>query len=83
MSICLLAVCKGIAKFFSCTDYSFIVTPIGLLMNNLAIFIYDSKMEVIEFASTVSPYYKFPFQVVLPIIILIVAELKKKRLASN
>jgi len=82
MSICLLAVCKGIAKIFSCTDYRFIVVPIALLMSNLSLFIYDSTMEVIEFASTVSPYYKFPFQVIFPIIILIVAEKKKRHSAS-
>ncbi|WP_432664372.1 endospore germination permease [Wukongibacter baidiensis] len=83
MSISLLAACKGIAKIFGCADYRFIVAPIALLMNNLSVIIYDSTMEVIEFASTVSPYYKFPFQVILPIIILIVAEIKKKKLVTE
>lgn len=83
MSICLLSVSKGIAKTFSFTDYRFIVVPMALLMHNLSSFIYDSTMEVIEFASTTSPYYKFPFQVILPIIILIFAEIKKTQLAKQ
>ncbi|WP_432409091.1 GerAB/ArcD/ProY family transporter [Wukongibacter sp. M2B1] len=77
MSICLLAACKGTAKILNCTDYRFIVTPTALLMCNLSLFLHDSTMEVLEFASTVSPYYKFPFQVIFPIIILIIAETKK------
>ncbi|QZY53771.1 GerAB/ArcD/ProY family transporter [Crassaminicella profunda] len=79
MSICLLATCKGIAKFFDYTDYKFIVTPVALLMGNFSFFIYDNTMELIKFASTVSPYYKFPFQVILPILILVIAQIKKKR----
>ncbi|CAH2214294.1 GerAB/ArcD/ProY family transporter [Tepidibacter aestuarii] len=80
MSICLLAVCKGISKISGYTDYRFIVTPVALLMGMLSFSIYDSVMDVIKFASTVSPYYKFPFQVVAPIIIWIAAEIKKKKL---
>lgn len=80
MSICLLSACKGISKVFRCTNYRFIVTPIALLMGTLALSLYDNIMELIVFASTVSPYYKFSFQVIFPLIIWITAERKKKQI---
>lgn len=80
MSICLLSVSKGISKLFGYNNYRFIVTPIALLMGTLSLSI-DSIIEVIEFASTVSPYYKFPFQVIVPVVLWITAEIKKRQLA--
>lgn len=80
--MCLLSTCNGISKIFGFYDYRFIVTPIGLLVINLSYFIHDSVMEKAEFASDIYPGYAFPFQVILPILILIVAEIKKKRLAN-
>lgn len=81
--MCLLSTCNGIAKIFGCNDYRFIVTPIGLLIINLSYFIHDNVMEKAEFASDIYPSYAFPFQVIIPIIILIVAEIKKKHLTKN
>ncbi|QEK11525.1 GerAB/ArcD/ProY family transporter [Crassaminicella thermophila] len=81
--ICLLSTCNGIAKIFGLNDYRLMVTPIGLLIINLSYFIHDNVMEKAEFASDIYPIYAFPFQVVLPIIILIVAEIKKNRLIKG
>ncbi|MBF8983402.1 endospore germination permease [Lutibacter sp. B2] len=78
--MCLLSTCNGIAKIFGFNDYRFIVTPIGLLIINLSYFIHDNVMEKAAFASDIYPSYAFPFQVILPISILIVAEIKKKQL---
>ncbi len=79
ISICLLAATKGITKLFNFTDYRFAATPIGLLMINTAFFIYGSIMEGVEWASKVWPYYALPFQVFLPLLIWIAAELKNYR----
>ncbi len=76
--MCLLSTCNGISKIFGFYDYRFIVTPIGLLVINLSYFVHDSMMEKAKFASDIYPSYAFPFQVALPIIILIVTEIKKK-----
>ena len=79
VSICLLAACKGITKLFGIADYRFVVTPVGALVINTAFFIYGSVMETVEWASQVWPYYAFPFQVALPILIWIAAELKSRK----
>ncbi|HYF82946.1 MAG TPA: endospore germination permease [Clostridia bacterium] len=78
ISICLLAATKGIAKLFGFKDYRILVTPVGLLMVNLAYLIYDSIMEMSEWAQDIWPYYAFPFQVILPLLILIAVEVKAK-----
>ncbi|TCO74417.1 GerAB/ArcD/ProY family transporter [Marinisporobacter balticus] len=78
ISIYLLSTCKGISKIFECTDYRLIVIPISLLVINLSYLSFDSSMQYYEFDADIFSYYIFPFQVILPIIILIVAEIKKK-----
>ena len=47
-------------------------------MVNLAYLVYDSIMEMFEWAQEIWPYYAFPFQVVLPLIILIAVEVKAR-----
>ena len=77
ISICLLAATKGVSKLFGCKDYRFLVTPIGLLMINLAYLVYDNIMEMVEWAQDIWPYYAFPFQVIFPLLILIAIEIKE------
>lgn len=78
-SVYLLATCKGVAKIFELKDYRLIVTPIAALILNLAYFEFDSILDFFDF-SEVWYYYVFPFLVILPIIILITAEIKKRQM---
>ncbi|WFD10792.1 GerAB/ArcD/ProY family transporter [Tepidibacter hydrothermalis] len=82
-SIYLLATCRGFTKIFEYKDYRFIVTPVTLLIINLSYFEFDSIMDYVDWNVEVYPYYAVPFLVILPIIILITAEIKKKRLFIN
>ncbi|PAB60870.1 GerAB/ArcD/ProY family transporter [Anaeromicrobium sediminis] len=81
--ICLLATCIGISKIFALDDYRFIVTPISLLMLILSYFLHDSVMEWVEWGIDVWPPFAFLFQVIFPIIILIVAEIKRRTLKNS
>lgn len=76
--ICLFAVCNGISKFFGFDDYRFIATPITLLMLNFSFFIYKSNMEMVSWAFNVWPYYSFIFEVIIPLVIYIVAEIRSR-----
>lgn len=78
ISILLLCICKGISKLFGTEDYRFIIIPVSLLVLNLTNFQYESVMYYFEFNNEIWPYYNFPFQVIIPIIIWIIAEIKKK-----
>jgi spore germination protein KB len=79
ISVCLLAASKGVAKIFGFSDYKFLITPIGLLMFNLAYILYRNIMEMRRWAFEVYQYYAFPFQVILPLLILVVGEYHIRR----
>ncbi|MEL7596689.1 MAG: GerAB/ArcD/ProY family transporter, partial [Clostridiaceae bacterium] len=82
VSMCLLAASKGVAKLFNFKDYRFIVTPIGIMMVNLTILSYESVMEMQKWTAEVWPYYSFLFQAILPIIIFVGVEVKRKMVKS-
>jgi spore germination protein KB len=79
ISVCLLAAVRGIDYLFKIGNYRQIVAPVGLLMMITSCFIYQNIMEMEEFAAKVYKYYAFPFQVILPVIIWIGAEIKVKQ----
>jgi spore germination protein KB len=78
-SVCLYAACKGVTKIFGLNNYTTIVVQIGLLMIYFSSILYDNIMEMEYWAFKVYAYYAFPFQVILPIIILIVAEIRMRK----
>lgn len=79
ISLCLLAASNGIAKLFNLKDYRSVVIQTGLIMSYLAYFVYDSIMEMSYWATKIYKYYAFPFQIIIPLIMLIVLEIKVKR----
>jgi len=79
ISICIFAVCNGISKVFGFDDHKFIATPVSFLMLSLSFFIYKSTMEMQFFASNIWQYYSFPFEVIIPLVIFIVAEIKSRK----
>ncbi|MEJ8554717.1 GerAB/ArcD/ProY family transporter [Tepidibacter sp. Z1-5] len=78
IGVLLLCVCKGIMKIFNFSDYRFIITPITLLAINLSFFQYENVMHYYEFQTDIWLYFVSPFQVFLPIIIWLIAEIKNK-----
>lgn len=80
ISMCLMGACKGFGSILNLEDYRFLVLPMGLLMLNMAWLVYDSQMEMFEWAFSTWSYYAFFFQAILPAFILIGAELKKRKI---
>lgn len=78
IGVCLYAASNGIAKIFNFDSFRLITAPVGFLMMNLSYFIYRSTMEMYEWASKIYHYYAIPFQIILPLIIFIVAEIKTR-----
>jgi len=78
-SICLLVACKGIGKMFNLKDYRTIVIQMGLLMIYFSYIVYDNTMMMRYWAFKVYPFYAFPLQVILPIMIWVLAEIKLKQ----
>lgn len=78
VSVCMLVACKGISKVFSFTDYRFLVTPMVIL--NIAFMFISNKdiMQATSWTKNAWRYYAFPFQVIIPVIMLIFITFKKK-----
>ncbi|MCT4617774.1 MAG: endospore germination permease [Marinisporobacter sp.] len=81
VSVYLLTTCKGFSKTFNCKDYAFIITPISLLIINVTSFEFKSVMEFNEYIFSAWIYYAFIFMVIIPVLTLIIAILKKYRLS--
>lgn len=79
ISVCLFAASKGISKLFGLHNYRSVVIQCGLLLTYLAYFIYENIMEMEHWATYINKYYAFPFQVVIPMVLYIFAEVKVRR----
>ncbi|WP_178024251.1 endospore germination permease [uncultured Paenibacillus sp.] len=78
ISVCLFAASKGIAKLFGLSSYRSVVIQTGLLVTYLAVILYGNIMEMEYFAREIYFFYAFPFQVILPAIILLFTEIKAR-----
>lgn len=83
ISICLFAACKGVAKIFNIKDYRPLAAPIGFLMINTSLVLYNSIMKLVDWAVEIYPYYAIPFQIMIPILVLIAALIKSKLTQSS
>lgn len=78
-SVCLYAASLGITKVFNIPDQKTIVVPCALLMNTLAGagILYSNSISVQSFIKAY-PFYALPFEVILPLIIWVGAEIQNK-----
>jgi spore germination protein KB len=83
LCICLIAAGRGIAKALNFSNYRQIIAPVGLLMVILSLIIYSNTREMLDWANKIYPLYAILFQVVLPLIIWIAAEIKVRLVKSN
>jgi spore germination protein (amino acid permease) len=67
----------GLAQVFNLRSYRPIILPVGILMVILALTNIGSSAEMFDFFTRGYPVYSFPFQVILPLIALIIAKLRK------
>ncbi|MBM7854799.1 hypothetical protein JOC37_001177 [Desulfohalotomaculum tongense] len=81
--LCLLAAANGLAKIFNFPNYRSIVTSVALLTANFTYLVYEDVAEMVQWSVKVWPWYALPFQVILPLLILIWAEVKKRQTQNN
>jgi spore germination protein KB len=75
ITIYLLAGCKGIESLFNLKDYKFLVTPISLIVLIASITTVSSIMELVEHQLFYT-YISVLMQLIIPIITLIVVEIR-------
>jgi spore germination protein KB len=75
ISVCLMAASRGFASLCGTDDYRSFVAPVGLLMMAFASVVYRNIMEMFAFID-IYPYYAFPVEVLLPLVLCVAAEVK-------
>lgn len=80
ITILLFAASKGAAKIFGFKDHRFIVMPIAFLAVNVALISFDSMIYFHEWTFKVFPYYSCVFEIVIPLVLLIIIEIKHKKM---
>lgn len=83
ITVCLYAATLGLTKLFNFDNYRNLVGPVGFLMMSFSCIIYHSIMEMFDWAVNIYPFYAIPFQILLPVIILIAAKIKIKVKGNN
>lgn len=78
-SILFLCSAKSVSSLFSIDDHKPIIVPLGIFVINLALFMSKNTREFYRFTSQIWPYYAIPFQIIFPIITLILAKIKSRK----
>lgn len=73
VSICLYAAVTSISEVFRLKSYKTIVLPVAAFIVPLSIWLYDSQMEMAQWVSEIWPIYSIPFQIVIPLIVLLIS----------
>jgi len=78
-TVFMFSMTKGIAHFFSIKDYHRIAAPLVLLTSIYSMPLNISAIDMLDWAQNIFPIYALPFQVVLPVITWIAAEIKSRK----
>jgi spore germination protein KB len=80
--VCLYTASTGLAKVMNVSDYRALVIPLALITITFSLLAQSNVQELFRFLS-IYPFYAFPFEVIIPIIILIGAEIKTRMANKN
>ncbi|MEM5768529.1 MAG: GerAB/ArcD/ProY family transporter, partial [Bacillota bacterium] len=78
ISVCILAAAKGLSSLFHLNDHQTMVLPCGMLAMALCTILYKNLMDMFGFLDYYC-YYAFPFQVLIPLAILIAGEIQIRK----
>ncbi|MCD9022872.1 GerAB/ArcD/ProY family transporter [Cohnella silvisoli] len=77
IAVCYYCTAVGIAQWFRLSDYRQMVTPVGILMLIFSMTVYENNIEQSTFAATIWPFYAMPFEVLIPLFMLLVSIIRK------
>lgn len=73
----------AITQLLNLDDYNPFVFPVVILCASLSIWIYEDLPEMFRVAHEIYPFYALPFQVIIPLLILVITLVKKKLIKHN
>ncbi|ABR47488.1 spore germination protein [Alkaliphilus metalliredigens QYMF] len=79
LSVCYLGTTIGISQLTNSNNHRLFVYPVGIILMGLSIWIYDSASEMLSWAIDIWPLYSVPFQILFPLLLLLISFFKKDR----
>lgn len=79
LTVVMYATTKGFARIFGFSDHRFITLPLALLILCFALFSFDNMMYYSEWTYKVWPYYSPIFQILIPLLLLIIIKIKQRK----
>ncbi|MCU6797479.1 spore germination protein [Paenibacillus sp. WQ 127069] len=79
ISICLYVCAKSLSWALSSKQYRTYLFPLSLLMLEFSFLVYQSNTELIQFATKVWQWYSVPFQIIIPLVILLIVLVTKRK----
>ncbi|WP_219638827.1 endospore germination permease [Cohnella sp. CFH 77786] len=79
ISVCLYVCAKSLSAGMASTHYRPYLVPMGLLMLEFSLFVHRNNAEQIQFAVRVWQWYSFPFQIAVPLALLMLASFAKRK----
>ena len=78
ISLCLTAAVMGLKYLFGLNNYKAMIIPVASFILPLSVWIYGSLPEMVQWATDIWPVYSIPFQIIIPVIVLIISSIKKR-----
>ncbi|SET23716.1 spore germination protein KB [Natronincola peptidivorans] len=79
MCVCYLVAAMGLAQLTKSNDHRVFVYPIGVVIIGSSMWIYTNIAEMLRWAIAVWPYYSIPFQIMIPILLLVISFIKQMK----
>lgn len=76
VGVCIYAAATGVSELLGEQDYKIYVVPLSAFIVALSIWLYDSLMEMLQWAIEIWPYYSIPFQIIIPMMLLLISLVK-------
>lgn len=77
LGVLVFSSCEGVARLFGFKDYEPLIAPFVLLILTLSLLLHKDTAQVFNFIK-IYPFIALPFQMLLPILILMVGKIRKK-----
>ncbi len=82
ISVCLFAATTGIAKLLGITNFKRFILPVSMLMMAFCEIVYKNIMDMFSWFK-IYRFYVIPFQIILPLLLWVLAEIKAKKKAQG
>lgn len=83
IAIILYVTTTGLTEWLGLSDYRPLTAPVGILVAILSMILFRNAAESALFPIRVFPFYSFPFQVLIPVFLLVVALIRRGRSPSR